>query len=351
MQKIIFILLGALLLVSFGCPGNETIPAEQTIQEKEVPEIFGPVECGEDFDCFVRASENCTPSHVMHTFNEDMSGMLISKEIYMEFQGMENKSCIYFQETKKQKIEFSKEFEEKMKSSNATEKEIQQAEDRTNENAKLYEGTKIICRLNPVQVHELINNWKEGKFSDADWKGKDCNITYSPAMKEKMSQKETVEPETEEEVSEEPVKEEMECIPVATEGQIELGVYEGDAKYYYEETEINYATKLEIGKSLKVNGGVKITLDSILINGTCGLCDAKPNWTEEQTAKITITVPHGAEHTEIAHIGEPGSFTSSYKCKTLDWDGKTCIEYVPEEKMQYYIWKISSEKTCISRKK
>jgi len=141
------------------------------------------------------------------------------------------------------------------------------------------------------------------------------------------------------------------CVPVATDGYIELGVYEGDAKYYYEETQVAYMEKLELGKDLAVTDGARIALDEIILNGTCEECGAKPSWTYTQMAKLRITTPNGPELIVIAQIGQPGSFISSYKCKTLDWDGKTCIEYLPDESHQYYVWKVVANKTCVEEEK
>ena len=154
----------------------------------------------------------------------------------------------------------------------------------------------------------------------------------------------------EEEIPEESA-EEIVCVPVATEGYVEIGIYEGEAKYYYEGTEVVYLEKLEMGNYLSGPDGSKIILDDIIINGTCEECGTKPSWTYGQMAKLRITVPNGPDHTVIAYIDQPGSFISLYKCKTLDWDGKTCIEYVPDESHQYYVWRVVADKTCVEEGK
>ena len=168
----------------------------------------------------------------------------------------------------------------------------------------------------------------------------------SPSANESGEEEVAVDEEPAPEAPEEEPVEEAVCVPIATDGYIEIGVYEGNAKYYYEGTEVSYHSRLEIGKSLRAGDG-EILLEAIIINGTCEECYGHPSWTYEQMAQLRISVPPGEDEVRVVRMDQNGSFVSSYRCKTLDWDGKTCREYVPDEELQYYLWRVVADKTCV----
>ncbi|MBD3397739.1 hypothetical protein GF412_01260 [Candidatus Micrarchaeota archaeon] len=147
---------------------------------------------------------------------------------------------------------------------------------------------------------------------------------------------------------EEPEEEPIICVPVAVSGYAEVIVYRDDVQYYGDEGMVVSARELEIGKTLNVPGGGSVTLEEILLDADCEECGEKPSWTYSQKAKLRISVPNAPEDiVVVAGEGGHGFFNSSYMCKTLDWDGETCLEYVPDGQKQYYVGRVTAEKTCV----
>lgn len=168
---------------------------------------------------------------------------------------------------------------------------------------------------------------------------------------EEVPEEEEPEPVEEMPAEEEPVVE-VECIPVATSGYVEMGIYTEDAKYYnvVEGKRAAYAEKLEIGKTLSLSKDVKITLLRIHPNATCGECGKKPIWTHFHTAELLIEVKGSENEIVFGEEDGRGSFISGYKCDVFDWDGKTCIKYVPTTSHQYYVHRIRAETLCVEAK-
>lgn len=164
------------------------------------------------------------------------------------------------------------------------------------------------------------------------------------------------EPIEETPVEEVPVEEEpaqpIECVPVATSGYVELGIYTEDAKYYneVEDKRVAYAEKLEIGKSISLPGGATVMLVEIHPNATCGECGKKPTWTYFHTAELLIKVKAAVDETRYAEQGGHGAFVSEYECDVFDFDGKTCLRYVPATTSQYYVHTIRAETLCVEKK-
>lgn len=349
MNRIFALMLGILLVFSFGCPSEEAPPpAPEPVQE-------GPIDCGRDFNCFVDASADCSEATTLNTMTINMFGLLITTDTHMEIRGLDDAGkCMYYTETVDQRVALSEELKQSLREDGATEEEIAQQEQNSNEMAKSLVGMEMTCRVDTAKLNSVLKAWRVGNLSTEDFAEDECETVLPPAMQQPELPKPEPEPGEEPEVEEnETVEEEPEglepeevCEPVALSGWIELGVYEEDAKYYYEETEIEYDEKMNIGDSLGLPGGGRITLKGIVLDAECGECGEVPTWTYKQTAVLNISVPN-APGDIVAYAGpdEHGLFNSSFECRTVGFDGK-CVEYEPDGASQYYVHWVVAEKIC-----
>lgn len=348
MYKMSFIILGLVLLFSFGCPGEEVnveTPGPKAPVE-EVPlapaQIGG--ECGKDFECFLAASETCIPATMTYDINFSLFGVITTAEVDMEIKGMENGSCVFYNINKAQHASLSTQLKESLFASGLTVEEIEEMENEAEENAALGVGTETLCRTTPEKLHAVLQSWKD-EVSNVEFGEGECVTSYPPALEEKLTGESVAEEAPEGSLEE---IEEASCVPVATSGYIEIGLYTEDATYFNEAEgkQVTHGT-LEIGDQISVADGAIVTLEGIIINGTCDECDAPPSWTYGQFALLKITVPNGDDEMVIAGVDEHGSFVSSYKCKTLAFSGTSCIEYVPDTTHQYYVERVVGEKMCV----
>ena len=160
------------------------------------------------------------------------------------------------------------------------------------------------------------------------------------------------EEEQNETVEEEPESGPIVCVPITLSGHVEIAICTEDSLYCDDEgdEQVVYGKEVGIGETLSLPSGAKVYLEDIALDAECEECGEKPSWTQSQLAKLRITVPNAPEDLVIyADTGDTGTFTSEYKCKTLDWDGKTCLEWIPEKENQYYVGKIVADKTCVEQ--
>lgn len=351
MYKMSFIVLGLVLLLSFGCLGDEVTvetpgpkaPAEEI---PPAPTVVVGGECGEDMDCFLAASENCTPANMTYSVEFSLFGVITTAEVDMEIRGMENGSCVFYNINTAQHASLSPQLKESLLSSGMSAEEIEETEKEAEANAALGVGTETLCRTTPQTLHAVLKSWKD-EVSDVDFAQGECVTTYPAALEAKLTGNNQSAAAVEETGGNQSA-EELGCVPIATEGYAEVGLYTEDATYFNEaEGKLVEYGKLEIGQSLSLPDGAVVTLEGILINGTCEECDVPPSWTYSQFALLLIDVPEGEDELRIVGVDEHGSFVSSYKCKTLAFSGTACIEYVPDTTHQYYVGRIDSEKLCV----
>ncbi len=153
-------------------------------------------------------------------------------------------------------------------------------------------------------------------------------------------------------LEEEPEVEPIVCVPITLTGQVEIAICTEDSNYCDDEgdKQVVYGEEVEIGETLSLPSGATVLVEDIALDAECEECGEKPSWTHSQLAKLRITVPNAPEDLVIyADTGDTGTFTSEYKCKTLDWDGKTCLEWIPEKENRYYVGKIVADKTCVEQ--
>ncbi|MCP4646694.1 MAG: hypothetical protein GY852_03030 [bacterium] len=354
MSKIIFVFLGLVLLFAFGCPFEEQPAANGE------PEDEGPIDCGRDLGCFADAAKNCTPATVDQHVNFTIFGMITFADGSAELKGIENGSCVLYQLNKDQRVVLTEEMKQSMRDSGATEEEIAETEQKASDNAAKGIGTEVTCRTSTEKMYAVITAWSKSSYSSEDFEGGECEYVYPPALMEMLEPPETEEEpdevvpeEAQNETAEEPEVPEEEpivCVPITLTGTAEIAICTEDSFYCDDEgdKQVVYGKEVKIGNTMSLPSGTTVTLEDIVLDAECEECGEPPSWTYSQLAKLRITVPNAADDTVVyADVGDTGTFISGYKCKTLDWDGKTCLEWIPDEENQYYVGKIVANKTCV----
>lgn len=166
-KGIIFILI--VIVIIGGIFAFFMLREKQVVSEtpsQKQTEFANVIDCGYDFDCFIGASENCSPANVTDDITLDMFGMLITTTTYLEIKGIEANKCVLYLRTEEQNIDFGDELIQQMLADNITQEEIQQQKQEANEQTKLVEGKDGACRFsNNNYLINLLNKWKEGTLS------------------------------------------------------------------------------------------------------------------------------------------------------------------------------------------
>jgi hypothetical protein len=133
---IMFILLIGLFFVN-GCASKSEPLITKPGQEVQAPsKLIAPLDCGTDFDCFIQASKDCSPSSVVRTVTLDVFGTLATSKESYELKGIVDKKCSLIQ---------------------------------TVEN----EATNLIatqeCLFPTDLLTSVLSKWKDGTFSSDEW--------------------------------------------------------------------------------------------------------------------------------------------------------------------------------------
>ena len=138
----------------------------------EGPPAF--LDCGTDFDCFITAAADCTPSNVTHnhTFNVIDSGLPNSVSTYYEMKGEVAGECFLYKQIKTMELNYSEGLRGEMFFLSTA--ELEQRLDGDNELLDQYENQESVCDFdNNSDLVTLLNQAQTGNFSIL----LSCNIT------------------------------------------------------------------------------------------------------------------------------------------------------------------------------
>lgn len=127
-----------------------------------------------NFDCFIEASESCTPAKLLNTFTLDFFGMLTTSTTFREIKGFEAGKCIYYEVIESGSIEYTDEIIQRMLDSGSTQEEIDEQENISNQSAQETIDLEKTCKFNQEDLTTLLNNEKDGNFSSSDWNVAEC---------------------------------------------------------------------------------------------------------------------------------------------------------------------------------
>ncbi|MFH0971110.1 MAG: hypothetical protein V1835_00935 [Candidatus Micrarchaeota archaeon] len=193
-MKIALLLMIVFGFALFGCTsntaGNSTAtPTEQPTEKAtatptelstttptatkapQATETGGLTDCGSDFDCFIKASENCGPTKVNYIYATDMFGVKQTTENYFELRGMTAGKCLFYIKLVKTSLVFPS----------------QVPQQTVDEQKAMYDklaGRDGTCKFLTTDLTALLERWKAGTFSmssdmtEGDWAGAECEGEY-----------------------------------------------------------------------------------------------------------------------------------------------------------------------------
>jgi len=142
------------------CPG-ECIVGTPTI-----------IDCGQDWNCFIGASQNCELSKMLATSTINLFEMLITASTFSELKGIETNKCVYYQRTEAMNIKFSEALIQQMLSEGSTQEQINQAEQSANDSAQQTIGIEQTCKFVSVNLTTMLQKGKQGSSSG----GASCSV-------------------------------------------------------------------------------------------------------------------------------------------------------------------------------
>lgn len=128
-----------------------------------------------NFGCFNTAIKNCTLAKIISKDEQEIFGMTSKAAAVYEIRGKQGNTCIFYLKVTSGGISFSKEAVQQMRDDGMTTEEIAQQEKEANKAAQSLVGREGSCKFsNAADLLKVFSNWKEGKFSTADFSGMDC---------------------------------------------------------------------------------------------------------------------------------------------------------------------------------
>ncbi|MFH1257653.1 MAG: PT domain-containing protein [Candidatus Micrarchaeota archaeon] len=193
-MKIALLLILVFGIALFGCTGNGTenptaapteLPTEMatatptelstsTPTATEAPqatEQSSLKDCKSDFDCFIKASENCELAKMKHAYTTTFGTIKQRNELDYELKGMAAGKCIFYIKIGKITIEFPPEV----------------PKETVDEQKAFYDkmaGRDGTCKFEKAELTALLERWRVGMFSlstdvnEGDWAGAGCEGEY-----------------------------------------------------------------------------------------------------------------------------------------------------------------------------
>jgi len=143
----------------------------QSIEDVEPKE---PIDCEKNFDCFIRAAENCELAKVRYGTKINIFGVESSSESLYEVEGKEEEKCFYYQRIESVDVSFSDELKAQMLGNGTSQEEMEIQEKVANESVQQFIGQEKICRFKKEDLIILLKNWKKEIFSTEDFKAAEC---------------------------------------------------------------------------------------------------------------------------------------------------------------------------------
>lgn len=147
---------------------EEVSPKEEAKPPAEgLPQATGPIDCKNDFDCFIEASQNCEPARMTHILPPiDLLGLTSIGTMYYELRDVDLDRCTLYIRLENTEVKLSEELIQQALEAGSTQEQIQEIVQRANEQADLLEGRDGTCKFNINDLTTTLSKWKEGKIAD-----------------------------------------------------------------------------------------------------------------------------------------------------------------------------------------
>ncbi|MFN3302015.1 MAG: hypothetical protein ACK413_03255 [Patescibacteria group bacterium] len=155
---IILIIVGVLIIVGgayyFARQKSTEIKQPVSIPAPEEKPLE-PIDCGTSIDCFISASETCSPAKTVYTVTVDIFGVKLTTTLFLELKGEETGKCVFYLRTEKIDLAFP---------SNVPQEVVNQQK----AIYKKLEGRDGTCKFNTSDLTAMLKRWKEGTFESGN---------------------------------------------------------------------------------------------------------------------------------------------------------------------------------------
>ncbi len=115
------------------------------------------IDCGDDFDCFIDASENCNKSKLKHSLTLNLFGVEQTTSKTYKILGTESDKCILFLRTDSIDLGFPED-------AGMPQEEI----DKQKEMYDALEDREGICKFETKDLTDMLKKWKQGNFDSGE---------------------------------------------------------------------------------------------------------------------------------------------------------------------------------------
>ncbi|MCL4535940.1 MAG: hypothetical protein M1370_12370 [Bacteroidetes bacterium] len=131
-------------------------------------------DCGENMDCFIQASTDCTTASVTSTLTINFFGLLSTVVSLYEIRGIEADRCLFYYRTEDAYVKASDEIIEQMTAEGHTDEEIAAAEQEATDSMQSQVGLGRTCSFDTPDLTAMLQRWADGSFSTEDWAVAQC---------------------------------------------------------------------------------------------------------------------------------------------------------------------------------
>ncbi|MBU1204459.1 MAG: hypothetical protein KKE93_00950 [Nanoarchaeota archaeon] len=137
-------------------PKNEDDNNNKKISQEDNNKV-DEIDCNEDFDCFVDASEDCNPAKLKHSLTLNLFGVEQTTSKTYKILGTESDKCIFFLRTDSIDLNFPEDAEVSQEAIDEQKEMYDALEDR--------EGT---CKFETKDLTDMLKRWKQGNFDSGE---------------------------------------------------------------------------------------------------------------------------------------------------------------------------------------
>ncbi|MBS3077596.1 hypothetical protein J4233_04970 [Candidatus Pacearchaeota archaeon] len=179
------LLLVILVVLSVFVFYNSQKPEEKTISTNTNPKSTQGTtqsstikDCETDMACFIDAAKSCQKSKALFTGTVNLFGIEQTTSSYYELKGIQSDKCLFYIRTEDVELQFSEELIQQMQTSGASQTEINQQLQESQNLANQLKGRDGTCNIETQRLVTLLTGWQQGDFSTEDLEGVDCSGRY-----------------------------------------------------------------------------------------------------------------------------------------------------------------------------
>jgi hypothetical protein len=154
----------------------------ETSAQKPAAGRARPVDCGQDFDCFIRQAQTCTPARLVRTDDIDFFGMQQKSTTEYELGGLRAGVCRYTQRALALNVKFGAIWRQKLREEGQTDAQIAELERTALERLRAEGKDRMTCEFPVPRLLEILTAVKQGGFDARSEDARYCPGPAAPAI-------------------------------------------------------------------------------------------------------------------------------------------------------------------------